>query len=272
MATANSIVHDMYQLAYHIYGNEEMFNIGLGSWYQEFELSISDNSDLGTSLSLNESDNVLKYINETDHALVSAFLQRWNNSVNSWRNGVTEPSPNIDIISKSKLGTTMEKFKEEHIKSVERGFSNVFAEFDNAYVAVRDEFENEKKEEGVCARVRIRIVQEAVLTRDAFNGQLEIENGEGSSLTNIKVEIHIWKSEDVTQKHMMEHFAIGDADLKGISSVDGTGSLSKGHTGTAEWLIIPYSTAAPTEDVLYDIGGVLTYFVDGANFTAPLLA
>ncbi|CAH1790612.1 unnamed protein product, partial [Owenia fusiformis] len=111
--------------------------------------------------------NVLEYINETDRALVSAFLQRWNNSVNAWRNGVTEPSPSIDIISKSMLETTMSKFKEEHLNSVERGFDDVFAEFDNAYVAVRDKFENEKKEKGVCARVRIRIVQEAVLTRDA---------------------------------------------------------------------------------------------------------
>ncbi|CAH1790448.1 unnamed protein product, partial [Owenia fusiformis] len=163
-------------------------------------------------------------------------------------------------ISKSQLEETMKKFTEEHHKSVERGFDNVFAEFDNAYVAVRDKFENQKKEEGVCARVRIRIVQEAVLTRDAFNGKLEIENGENSALTNIKVELHIFKSEDVTQEHMIEHFAIGDPDLNGISAVDGSGSLAKGKSGSAEWLIIPYSTAAPTEDVLYDIGGVLTYF------------
>ncbi|CAH1780880.1 unnamed protein product, partial [Owenia fusiformis] len=45
MATVNSIVYDMYQLSYHMFGNEEMFNLGLGLWYQEFEESISDNSD-----------------------------------------------------------------------------------------------------------------------------------------------------------------------------------------------------------------------------------
>lgn len=37
----------------------------------------------------------------------------------------------------------------------------------------------------------MRIVQELVLTRDAFNARLEIENGENSDLENIKVEIQI---------------------------------------------------------------------------------
>ena len=47
------------------------------------------------------------------------------------------------------------------------------------------------KEEGICAKVRVRIVQELVLTRDAFNARLEMENGENSDLENIKVEIII---------------------------------------------------------------------------------
>lgn len=45
--------------------------------------------------------------------------------------------------------------------------------------------------ESVCAKVRVRIVQELVLTRDAFNARLEIENGETSALENIMVEIRI---------------------------------------------------------------------------------
>ena len=47
------------------------------------------------------------------------------------------------------------------------------------------------KDEGICAKVRVRIVQELVLTRDAFNARLEIENGENSALENIQVEIMI---------------------------------------------------------------------------------
>ena len=43
----------------------------------------------------------------------------------------------------------------------------------------------------MCAKVRVRIVQELVLTRDGFNARFEIENGETSSLENINVEIEI---------------------------------------------------------------------------------
>ena len=47
------------------------------------------------------------------------------------------------------------------------------------------------RDDGVCAKVRVRIVQELVLTRDGFNARLEIENGETSSLENINVVIEI---------------------------------------------------------------------------------
>ena len=57
----------------------------------------------------------------------------------------------------------------------------------------------------------------------------------------------------------------------GISSVDGTGTLGKDLSGSAEWLIIPYSNAAPEDVTQYDIGGRLSYSVDGSEFSVPLL-
>jgi hypothetical protein len=39
--------------------------------------------------------------------------------------------------------------------------------------------------------VRVRIVQEFVLTRDAFNARLEIENGENADLEDIWVTVEI---------------------------------------------------------------------------------
>ena len=51
-----------------------------------------------------------------------------------------------------------------------------------------------KKDDGVCAKVRVRIVQELVLTREAFNAKLEIENGEDSDLETINVTIEIKKT------------------------------------------------------------------------------
>ena len=56
-----------------------------------------------------------------------------------------------------------------------------------------------------------------------------------------------------------------------MSGVDGTGTLGRGVSGSSEWLIVPYSTAAVKDDTLYDIGGRLSYTVAGSNFSVPLL-
>jgi hypothetical protein len=66
-----------------------------------------------------------------------------------------------------------------------------------------------RRKDGVCARVRIKIEQELVLTRDAFKAKLEIENGEKSDLENIKVEIQIkptFGSDDIEN----DKFSIGN--------------------------------------------------------------
>ena len=62
----------------------------------------------------------------------------------------------------------------------------------------------------------------------------------------------------------------GQPDVSGMGSVDGDGVLTVGESGKAEWLIIPYSEAAPTHDVQYDIAGTLYYTVGGDNITVPL--
>ena len=55
-----------------------------------------------------------------------------------------------------------------------------------------------------------------------------------------------------------------------MGGVDGDGSLDVKQTGRADWLIIPYSAAAPTADTQYDIAGTLYYSVNGQNITVPL--
>ncbi|CAG2246398.1 unnamed protein product [Mytilus edulis] len=70
---------------------------------------------------------------------------------------------------------------------------------------------------------------------------------------------------------MLVQKIIGKSSLIGISGVDGEGTLGKDVSGSAEWLMIPYSSAAPQDDTLYDVGGRLSYRVGGSNFSVPLL-
>ena len=63
----------------------------------------------------------------------------------------------------------------------------------------------------------------------------------------------------------------GEPTLTGISGVDGTGHLGMDLSGSAEWLMVPYSHAAPQDDTQFDVGGRLSYSVGGSNFSVPLL-
>jgi hypothetical protein len=61
----------------------------------------------------------------------------------------------------------------------------------------------------ICATVRVRIVQDLVLTRDAFNARLEIENGEQSALENILVKIEIRRTVGGYGELVNDMFSIG---------------------------------------------------------------
>ncbi|KAI0232123.1 Protocadherin Fat 4 [Lamellibrachia satsuma] len=116
--------------------------------------------------------------------------------------------------------------------------------------------------------VRIRIQQRLAITRDAFEATLELDNGESDRLAGIKVVVKIL--DRATFETAEYKFAMGEPEVSGMGSVDGNGVLEMGAAGTASWLIIPYSEAAPSHDVQYDIGGTLYYTVGGQNITVPL--
>ena len=67
-------------------------------------------------------------------------------------------------------------------------------------------------------------------------------------------------------------FAIGNGTFSG-SLTDGNEvwSLPSEGSGSVEWLIIPYSEAAPKSDRTYDVGGILRYSLDNENITIRLL-
>ena len=129
---------------------------------------------------------------------------------------------------------------------------------------------NLEDEAGVCAVVRIRIEQELAVTRVAFLAKLEIENKESSLLTQGSLEILIVDTDTGAQSTHL--FAISNETLYGsLTATNGGWSLPSESSGKVEWLIIPYSEAAPKSDRTYDVGGILKYSVDNENITIRLL-
>ncbi|MBD2492629.1 Calx-beta domain-containing protein, partial [Aulosira sp. FACHB-615] len=130
---------------------------------------------------------------------------------------------------------------------------------------------------GVCAKVSIKIDQDAVMTRSAFLGELEIDNGNTTNLENLTVTLQV---KDAQGNIVNNLFGITNPILKNITAIDGTGILTGDDPntpqdegiGSAQWTFIPTNLAAPEVPTQYSIGGTLSYTENGQRITVPLLS
>lgn len=122
--------------------------------------------------------------------------------------------------------------------------------------------------EGVCARVRLQLNQDAVLAREAFEAALEIVNNQNESLNDVRVDLEI---KNAAGESVNDRFGIRDPALNGISAVDGTGTVNLGTTASAAWILIPTRDAAGAEPIVYTVGGTLTYRQEDLELVVPLL-
>ena len=122
---------------------------------------------------------------------------------------------------------------------------------------------------GVCAHVRLRIDQDVVLTRTAFAGTLEIDNGGSSSITGIQVALSF---QDATNGAAADKFITEGPALTALSAVDGSGVIEAGATGSAVYTFIPTLDAAPGAPATFQIGGTLSYIDSGQQVIVPLLS
>ncbi|KAL5014467.1 hypothetical protein ScPMuIL_008737 [Solemya velum] len=255
-----------------IFGDERMYDLQERDWYSQFQMAVSDNSEGGMLIQSTEMTAILGIVeSQESKSVVNIFLNRWNNTAGAWSNGTLDSiSTSENIINMNRFRPRAEQYLIDTKNAADQGFDSIFDSFDHAYNVYKESEKTEKKDAGVCAKVRVRIVQELVLTREAFNAKLEIENGEESDLEDIRVTIEIRQTYG-TGELANDHFSFGKPTLIGITGVSGDGRLERSYSGTAEWLIVPYSTAAVVDDTLYDIGGRLSYRVGQSEFSFPLL-
>ena len=200
--------------------------------------------------------------------MVEALLERFNNTFSGWNNGTLEPDDGANIVS---FGAT-QNFSSDINMFNEQIAMDGSPSFLESYNDVVEQFNKieDFDEEGVCAVVRIRIDQEIALTRDAFLARLEVENMEFSDLEQVQLEFLITNANSAVEATLL--FSIGNETLTGslTSGADGW-ILPTGESGAAEWLIVPLSEAAPTENQDYNVGGTLSYTANNENISVPLL-
>lgn len=236
--------------------------VALDAWLNAFLSAIDEASDGGEKISATERTQLLalSFPAPLTTDVIKKFLDRWNRTVDYWAAGIFNVSQvpagqSTDFLAVDRWATLLDAASDAIDLSEAEGFVDLVDGVQQAVDDVKASLETGKA--GVCARVKIRIEQEAVLTRAAFLGTLEIDNGNATKeLTGVRVNLDI-RAEDGTPAN--DRFGIKGPVLKGLSAVDGNGVIAANGSGSAQFTFIPNRTAAPEGPQVYHFGGTLRY-------------
>lgn len=252
----------------------------MGAWLAAFEAARQPGSESGQSLSEAETAQLVSerppWVEDAD---ASAFAARWNRTLDYWQQGIFDEADlpagyNSDFIALDRLRAKWDAADAALRASLAEGFDSVFGGAKHAADVLRYEIDGTRPdgsggavEEGICARVRLRIDQRAVISRSAFQATLELNNAGDAALEGIAVNLVV---RDQDNNNAAALFSLSDPVLEGVTGVDGAGTLAAGTSGTAGWTIIPTDDAAPEGQTIYTVGGTLEYTLNGAVFVIPL--
>lgn len=199
-------------------------------------------------------------ISET--ALVNALIDRLNRNRTYYAAGIYEledlaPGMSDDFATRS----SVQAAGAAYLAALDRAQAAGYEGLVEAYLAKQaDLFNFLTVGGGVCARVRLRIEQEAVMTRDAFEASLEIINSDQAPLEDLNIAISIIDA--------------NGADQSALFGIDGNGASNatlNGETnGNWSWTIIPTSLAAPTGPVEYFVKGTVSFMQGDFLVETPL--
>jgi hypothetical protein len=248
--------------------------LALRDWLLAFDASHAPGSDAGIAISAAEEAALLALPLPSQVMLADAAtaIARWNRTLDYWSQDIytVDDVPtgwDTDFIDRDVYSAKADLAQASIADDSDEGYDAVFASVRQAMEIVLDDLIVD--EEGVCVRVRIRITQDAVVTRAAFEASLTLENnGDVNPLDAVFADIQI---RALNGDPAADRFGIlGPAVSGAIGAFDGSESLPILSAATARWTVVPDETAAPTEPVDYEISGTLTYEVAGELVTIPL--
>ncbi|SEI40249.1 hypothetical protein SAMN05216327_101266 [Dyadobacter sp. SG02] len=202
---------------------------------------------------------------------LNAFFTRWNTSLEALNNNVLSPNAQYPgIIDWNKVDDYVSNLIEAHNYAVDKGFVTISVMDEESMKALNQILDAQKN--GVCASVTVQFKQQVTMTREAFEGTLEIFNGHPTdAMKTIAVNLSITDENGVPSNGLFE---VQTRSLSGLSDVNGNGEINAGQKGIARFLFIPEIGAAPQTPKVYRFGGTITYLDPYANavVTLPLSA
>ncbi len=263
----------------YLFGNDAWFHDpdyrAASNWLSGFVRRIEATSDGGKKISAAETTQMLalKLPATVSAAIARSMLERWNRSIDYWNAGIfredqVPAGQSADFIALDILRDLAKDAKEMFAECAAAGFQYPEDALRQAHADLV-KFVGEGDGGGVCAHVKIQLDQEAVVTRDAFNATLEIQNDSPGPLENIAIELAIRRrsGEDATQ-----FFGVRAPTLKNLTAIDGAGVISSNATGSASWILIPTTDAVLDTPEEFLVSGVLRYHQGSLDLTVPLAA
>lgn len=209
--------------------------------------------------------------NSLDGPLLDLIVARFNRTLDYHQRGIhsigeVPAGESLDFIQNDLSKVAALAFTQATLTSQQLGFDDPADEFKVQYYRAREALAGNQG--GVCAKVKIKLDQEAVMTRSAFRGTLELVNNQANgSLEEVGFSLDI---RDLAGGDARELFNIQVTRLTGLAAIDGSGQIGAQTTGSAQWTLIPRDTAALLEDTVYTVGGTIRYDQGGTLFSIPV--
>lgn len=185
---------------------------------------------------------------------IDKFCDRWNSSIDAWNIGILSPNKEYpNIISKDSL--VQYKLEIENFNKYvnNRGYNSAEKMLQDD-LDFFEELNNELQESNkssVCATISVRFSQKMTMTREAFEGTLEINNSSSKEIKNINLNLVIT---DENNKDVTHLFQINKDEF-----LNGSGIVGANSNGIGTVIYIPTKEAAPTVSKSYSFGGTLSY-------------
>lgn len=244
----------------------------LGDWLETYFGAMEESSGAEEYISTAERTVLLgmPLPSQITMADVDAACDRWNRTLDYWLSGIfkTEhlnPGDDTNFID---LDVFSQKWHAAAIVEetlIAEGYENIFGGIHEGLERVKGP--DPDSQAGVCAKVKLEIVQSAVMTRSAFRATLSMENTGPDNLENMAVVLEITGQSGNAANDL---FGVYPPTLTGISNLNGSGVLASLASMQAEWIIVPTSDAAPTEAIKYLVGGQISYTIDGLDVSIPI--
>ena len=126
--------------------------------------------------------------------LVHNFIDRWNRTQDYWSRGILNAADvpageSDDFIAVDIWHAKLADARDAALANESEGYVGLFDGIDAGMTALQESLSDS---DAVCARVRIEVKQEAVITRNAFEASLELDNAsaDGTSIT-----LHVYGGE-----------------------------------------------------------------------------